>query len=228
MKSAMKNGVRKIVVVEHLPQRWLETLSFCEMYDCLIPACGIHPCYLPDDIDRWAEVLAGIAPRLAAIGEIGLDGYSGDTIRQFEAFTLQIGLAQKHGLPILIHCRNAFDKILEAHKAHRFRGKALLHCYSGSAEQAESFVARGFYFSFAGVVTFRNAKKVHKALRVIPTDKILIETDAPDLTPYPYRDRENEPALLPFVAYATAESLDIPILEFTETIFENSRRFFSF
>ena len=173
----------------------------------VLAAVAIHPNEAPV-YERAGELDAAIAvidelaaaPRVRAIGETGLDFFRTEAdgipaqIRSFEA---HIALAKKHGIAMQIHDRDAHDAVLETLERVGAPEKTVFHCFSGDAEMARIAADRGYYLSFAGNVTFKNAQNLRDALAVTPLERILVETDAPFLTPAPYRGRPNAPYLIP-------------------------------
>jgi TatD DNase family protein len=150
-----------------------------------------------------------------AIGETGLDFFRTEEAglpAQLRSFEAHIGLAKKHGIAMQIHDRDAHDAVLETLERVGAPETTVFHCFSGDAEMARTAADRGYYLSFAGNVTFKNAQNLRDALAVTPRDRILVETDAPFLTPVPYRGRPNAPYLVPvtmrFVAAELGADLD--------------------
>lgn len=168
--------------------------------------------------------------KVLAIGEIGLDFYYDNSPRdvQRSAFKSQIELAKDLNLPIVIHSREAdqetFDTIKESLDG---KLKVLLHCYSGSAELAEEYLKLGCYISLAGPVTFKNARVPKEVAKIVPLDRLLVETDSPYLTPEPYRGKRNEPMFVKYTAKEIAEIKGIEIEELAKATRENTKRFFN-
>jgi TatD DNase family protein len=165
--------------------------------------------------------------KIVAIGEIGLDYYwePYDKELQQYCFEEQLKLAKKVGLPVIIHDREAhgdcFETILKYPEVI-----GVFHSYSGSAEMARELVKRGWYISFSGTVSFKNANKVKEAAKVVPNDKILIETDAPYLAPHPYRGKINHSGRLLYTASALSEARGETLEEIAERTRENAKRLF--
>lgn len=192
-------------------------------------AAGVHP----HDADTWgADAEQGIAellsePDVVAIGEIGLD-YHYDFSprdRQKEAFRGQMALARKLGVPVIIHSREAWADTMEI--LNEFPDvTGIMHCFSGSAQTAQELLSRGWYLAFGGAITFRNAKKPLEALRTVPLDRLLIETDSPYMTPVPFRGHRNDPTRVRLVAEKAAEvrGEDLTVLE--KATAENAARVF--
>jgi TatD DNase family protein len=230
LERAIRAGVSRIVVVESIPDSWPDTLAFCRGRAELLPAFGVHPCFLPSEEELRSNIAAldALAPQLSAIGETGLDGNSPDPDLQETAFRLHLAVAMKHRKPVLLHCRKGLDRLLRIWNELSPDIPALLHCYSGSAAQVAQFAARGFYFSFGGPITFTNARRPIEALAAVPPDRLLIETDSPDLSPEPLRGEVNEPANLPIIADSAARIRNSSVQNICETTYANSSSFFGF
>lgn len=193
-------------------------------------AVGIHP----HDAGQWAGAAEEIrrlarGPRVVAIGETGLDYYrmlSPAPVQQ-EAFAGHIALARELGLPLILHCRDAYPdmmEILRREKAGEVGG--VLHCFSGDEEAARRALNMGFHLGFAGPVTFANAHNLRRVLRVVPLDRLLVETDCPYLAPEPWRGKRNEPAFVARVAEAVAQAKGVPPDRLASITTENARRLF--
>jgi len=171
-------------------------------------AVGLHPL----DVALWhegmAEEILALAisdGRVVAIGEIGLDFYKADNREaQKAAFEAQLAIAHHLNLPVIIHCRDAASEmasLLQKFWQERGSVKGVMHCWSGTWEETQWFLELGFYISFSGIVTFKNATQLHESARMVPTDRLLIETDCPFLAPVPKRgERRNQPAYVHYVA----------------------------
>ena len=157
------------------------------------------------DLVRLEEMLAH--PKAVALGEIGLDYHYENSPRreQQEVFRAQLALAQKVGKPVVIHGREAHADLVAALKAEGDRFQGVMHCYSGSKEAAREYLDLNLYISVAGPVTFKNARKLLEVVPMLPPERLLLETDAPYLTPHPWRGRRNEPACLVAVAERVAQ-----------------------
>lgn len=198
----------------------------------IVFACiGVHP----TETQRYADVDAAVdevrrmcaGPLAVAVGEIGLDYHYPDTERerQREFFRLQLELARELSLPAVVHSRDATEDTLEI--LRDFAGeRILLHCFSGSAEVAREYSRLGFYFSFGGVLTFKNAKKARLAAAAIPRDRLMLETDCPYMAPTPHRGEINSSRYLPIIADAMGEALGIDGEDAAALTFENGLTFF--
>lgn len=169
--------------------------------------------YQPEDTPDFDEAAKAELEKqltdstVVGVGETGLD-YHWDTNRdiQMKAFLAHIELAKKYDLPLIIHNRDAFDDVYRVLKEHGVK-KAVIHSFSGTAEQAKAWADLGYYVSFSGVVTFKKAEDVREGAKVVPLDQILVETDAPYLAPTPFRGKTNEPGWTKYVVDSLAETL---------------------
>ena len=193
-------------------------------------ACvGVHPQdakNVPADYLAKLEQMAREA-KVVAIGEIGLDYHYefSDQKVQKKVFKEQIALAQNLDFPIVVHDRDAHQDTLDIIKASGIHG-GIMHCYSGSFELAEEYLKLGFYFSFGGVITFKNAKKAKEVVTLLPLDRILLETDCPYMAPEPFRGKRNDPTKVAVIAQALGELRGISTEEVETATTNNARRLF--
>jgi len=206
-------------------------VELAKKYPFVYAAVGVHPHasdeVTPELIDELRELAR--FEKVRAIGEIGLDyHWEDDPPRQVqkEAFAAQLALAQELKLPVIIHDRDAHADCLDIIKAFP-NVKGVLHCYSGSAEDAKTYVKMGWYLSFTGVITYKNARRALEAIEVIPKDRLMIETDSPYLTPVPNRGKRNDSTNVHYVARRMAEVLGIEAEEMARITLENGKRFFN-
>ncbi|MBC7904457.1 MAG: TatD family hydrolase [Gemmatimonadaceae bacterium] len=169
---------------------------------------GLHPCSVKADFEAELQFVEECLKkrRFAAVGEIGLDFYWDKTFvaQQYNAFERQISLALEYELPIVIHCRDAMKECIETVSKYSKRGlRGIFHCFGGSIEQAEEIVARGFYLGIGGVVTFKKSG-LDQVIAKIGLDSLVLETDAPYLSPVPFRGKRNESAYLKYISEAIA------------------------
>lgn len=208
-----------------------DVFSLTELYaDECFPMMGLHPCSVKDD---YADVLAQIKnhidkPGIIAIGEIGIDLYwDKSTLEiQKDAFRIQIQWAKERKLPIVIHCREAFQKIydiLKEEKDENLRG--VFHCFTGSLEQAKLITDLGFYLGIGGVLTYKNAG-LPEVIKHVDMKHIVLETDSPYLPPVPHRGKPNESSYLIYVAEKLAEIKEISLKEVADITTENSKILF--
>ncbi len=219
LERARNSGVSRLINIGFNRETIPTTLRLAESCGWIDAVVGWHPQdavhMKADDLD-WIEQLARTHPKVVALGEMGLDYYWDTSPKdvQQRVFREQIRLARKLGKPIVIHNREAHADIvaiLREEKAYDVGG--VMHCFSGSWEIAKQCLDMNFYISFGGPITFKNAKQPKEVLANVPLDRLLIETDAPFLTPHPYRGKRNETSFVKLVAEAAA---DIKGLSFEE------------
>ncbi|WP_370339660.1 TatD family hydrolase [Parvularcula marina] len=194
---------------------------------------GVHPHHAKDYTDLAAETLIAEAadPQVVGIGECGLDYHYEYSDRELQGpvFDAHVKAAQETGLPLIIHTREADDDMAAAlEAAHAEKAfTPLLHCYTGGPDLASRGLALGAYVSFSGILTFKKAEEVREIARIVPMDRLLIETDCPFLAPVPHRGRRNEPAYLTHVAEALAELRGVSVDEIAEVTTDNFFRLFA-
>jgi len=194
------------------------------------PMLGLHPCSVKEN---WEEELAAIVPalhqhKIYAVGEIGIDLYWDKTFltEQIQAFKLQIKWAKTLKLPIVIHCRDAFDEVYQVlQDEHDKNLRGIFHCFTGTLEQANKITDLGFYLGIGGVVTYKNAG-LDKILPQIDLGHVVLETDSPYLTPVPYRGKPNESSYLTYVAQKVAELYQTSVEHVANITTENSKKIF--
>lgn len=192
-----------------------EVLAIAEQYPNIFASVGVHPDY--EDIQEpTLEALIRLAdhPRVIAIGETGLDYFrlTGDLEWQRERFRIHIRAAKATGKPLIIHTRNAAEdtlRIMQEEGAAEVGG--VMHCFTESWEVAQAAIAMGFYISFSGIVTFKNAQALKHVAQLVPLHKVLVETDSPYLAPIPFRGKTNQPGYVRHVAEEVARLRDIPL-----------------
>ncbi len=240
LEKLFADNVSGIVNVATNVDNLRECIAQAAKYDKMYVAAGIHPedCLYIEDIDAaLSEIERYIsddseraANKIVAIGEIGFDYHVeglNDGIKAKQKYVLesQMKMAEKYGIPVIIHDREAhgdcFDEVL---KHPNVRG--IFHSYSGSSEMARELVRRGWYISFSGVVTFKNAKRVREVVASVPHDRLLIETDAPYLAPHPNRGKMNHSGNLVYTCAAVAEALGITESEAACITEQNARKIF--
>lgn len=189
----------------------------------VLAAAGELPAALAE-IERLVD-----DPRVRVVGESGLDYFRTEPSgrgAQCEAFRWHIGLAKRSGLPLQIHDRDAHDDVLRLLDEEGAPPITVMHCFSGDAELARQCVERGYYLSFAGPITFKNARGLRDALAVTPLERMLVETDAPYLTPAPHRGRVNAPAMLPFTVRAMAQVVGVSVAEVCAAVAGTAERLY--
>lgn len=208
-----------------------KSLELAKKYDCIFSAVGCYPQEAEEFNEKFVEELKILLKedKVVGIGEIGLDYYYDDVPKELqkEVFRAQMKLAEEFKLPVIIHSREAYEDTFNI--LNEFKGKVIgvMHCYSGSIEMAKRYLSLGYYISFAGVITFKNAKKIKETAKQIPLDKMLIETDSPYLTPVPNRGKRNEPKFVKYVAEYISELRDLPLSEIIENTRNNTIKLFN-
>lgn len=232
IKGLKDDGIELVLNIGADLKSSIASVSLAEEYENIYAVVGVHPHSAKDIDNSTLEILKTFAKRdkVVAIGEIGLDFYYDNSPRDVQRkwFREQLDLAKEVGLPVVIHTREAteetFDILKEAQDG-KLRG--VLHCYSGSPEMALEYIKLGFYISLAGPVTFNNAKVLKEVAKIVPLDKLLIETDSPYLTPTPNRGKRNEPAYVRYVAAEIAELKGISFEELTVATNRNAKKLFN-
>jgi TatD DNase family protein len=209
-----------------------KAVALTDKFEKMYAAVGIHP---HDAKDVTAETLTELKEmarneKVVAIGETGLDFHYdfSKPSDQERAFAAQLEIARELNLPVIIHSREAFDETMDILGRHGSGIKRIVfHCFSGSAEQAKIVLDHGFHISFTGVVTFKNADAIRQAAGVVPTDRLMLETDCPYMSPEPMRkQRINEPALMIHTAKFLAGLKQMPLPDFARAVTANSKAFF--
>lgn len=214
LKDSRAAGVSSFVVPGVSPWGWGDIDAIAEPGQGIYPAFGLHPMHAALWNRDTERLLAHFAPRGVAVGEIGLDYLRADIPRtlQQEAFRGQLRLAARLGLPVLIHCRRAFEDLL-AILDEEGVSEGIMHAFSGSVETARACIRRGFAISLCGTVTYRNARRPVEVARELPLESLILETDAPDIPPEVHRGGGNEPAFLQETALAVATIRNISLDE---------------
>jgi TatD DNase family protein len=226
LQEAAEAGVTSFVVPGVHPAGWLRISELAAENPCIMAAYGIHPMHADCADDRCMEHLAQLAPQGIAIGEIGLDpSYVVSLEVQEAAFRGQLRLAVKLGLPVLIHCRQVFQKTLQIMREEQAgQVGGIMHAFSGSSEMAREFIRLGFAISISGTITWANAVKPLRLANETGLEHLVLETDAPDMTPQAYRGRFNRPAWMMATAMKVAEIRGIPLEEVVAATTANARR----
>lgn len=231
---ARAHGVAKIVCCGTRPTDWERVADLADQYDEIIPAYGLHPWYVDEasSLEWMAELRERVErdPK-AGVGEIGLDAVirPRQTDEQQAAFIWQLRLARELGRPVSIHCRRAWEALDAGLKSVDVNTAGMvIHSFSGSVETVSSLRASGAYFSFSGSITNPAYKRARALVQSVPRDRLLIETDAPDMLPHALREvgGHNEPANLHVVAEKIAEFTGLSVEEVAEVTSDNARRLF--
>lgn len=231
LKRAREAGVAQCVSIGTSVSASYANVALARRHPEVVAAVGIHPNDAETATEESLGAINALAedPRVVAIGEIGLDFYRKQAPPEKQASALRafLAIAKAHDLPVLIHCRDAYEpllKVLKGEKSTRLRG--LIHCASGPETFIQGALALGFYISFAGNITFPNAQALRALLSLVPDDRLLIETDAPFLAPQPVRGRKNEPAYVAHTAAHIARLRGMDLGAFGRLTSRNARTLF--
>jgi TatD DNase family protein len=227
LKRAQEMGVSRILNIGFNRDTIPTSLQLAEKYDYIYSSVGWHPQDAKDFTEGDYEWLKSLAkhPKVVAIGEIGLDYYWDTSPRdvQDRVFREQIRLAKEVKLPIIIHNRDAHEDVLKIlREEHAEDVGGIMHAFSGSVEMAKACLDLNFYISFGGPLTFKNARKPKEVAKEVPLDRILIETDAPYLTPHPHRGKRNESGYVSYVAEVLAELRGLTVEEIARITYDNA------
>lgn len=226
MSQMNERGVDKIINCGCDKKTSLKSLEFAEKYPFVLAAVGIHPSNMGDTTLSDIENLAK-HKKCVAIGEIGLDYYwvNDNKNEQKETFISQIELAKKFDLPIIVHDRDAHEDTLEILKEHKPKG--VVHSFSGSVEMAKEILNLGMYLGIGGVITFKNAKKLPEVVKMLPLERLLLETDAPYLAPVPFRGKTNHSQMIYLIAAKIAEIKNMTTQKILEISYNNAQNLFN-
>ena len=220
IERARDQGVSRIIVPAVDLPGCRRVIHLAESYEEIYGAVGVHPNSSADWQDQWIDQIRKMAdhPKVVAIGEIGLDYYRDHSPHgiQQKAFSAQLEFAAEVGLPVIIHNRDASIDILTFLKRSALRtnqNKGVLHSFSGDWETAQAALDLGYFLGFTGPVTFKNADSLRSVAKLVPLNRLLVETDAPFLAPQKYRGRRNEPAYVSLVAEQLAALHDVTMAE---------------
>ncbi len=232
--ALLSSTVSGIVNVGTSPETSRLAINQARKYKEMHTALGLHPSDIrllettaADAIADIEELIRDPESKCVALGEIGLDYHYPDTDKraQWEAFDMQMSLAEKLSVPVVIHDREAHGDVMDMIRKYP-SVHGILHSYSGSPEMALELVKRGFTISFSGTLTFTNARRVREVAEVLPKEAVIIETDCPYLAPHPYRGKLNHSGLLEFTNRALSEIFGITEEECAELTEINARRIF--
>ncbi len=234
--NATELGVSRILCVAINPSQWQDVLALADRYPNVYASIGVHPCEDKAVTVTDEELIAAAShPKVIAIGEVGLDYFhfeeelktEGGMQWQHDRFTQHIRIAKQLNKPLIIHTRNSTPDclaILKAKGAEQVGG--IMHCFVEDLATAEQAIALGFYISFSGIVTFKNAKDLKAVATALPLNKILVETDAPYLAPMPFRGKTNQPGYTRYVVEEIAKLKELPFETIAKATTDNFNRLF--
>lgn len=233
IQNALENDVRQMLCIAIDPAHWQQVLDLAQAHSEVFAAIGIHPCEPANVTVTDAQLIAAAShPKVLAIGEIGLDYYhfdieTEDMTWQQDRFRQMIRLAIQLNKPMVIHTRNSTPdclRILREEGAEQVGG--IMHCFVEDLATAEAAMELGFYISFSGIVTFKNAKDLKAVAAAVPLDRLLVETDSPYLAPVPYRGKPNQPAYTRYVIEEIARLRDMSVDAVAQATTNNFQRLF--
>lgn len=233
INALYENGIDFIVNIACDLKSSKTSQELAKTYENIYATVGVHPhdaITYTDEVEETLKILAQ-EKKVVAVGEIGLDYYYDNSPRhiQKEVFKRQLKLAHELGKNVVVHSRDAsqdtFDILKEAHDKYEF--KAVIHCYSQSLEMLKEYLRLGDYISLGGAVTFKNSKIRKEVAKIVPLDRLLLETDCPYMTPVPYRGKRNEPKYVNIVAEYIADLRGISKSDLVKVADENTKRFYN-
>lgn len=231
LSTIKENGVSKVIIPGVEPSTFDEIISLCEKYNMLYGAVGVHPSEFQTYNSEVENKIYKIAEhnKIVAIGEIGLDYHYGAESKEEQKNILrkQLKIAEDIQLPVIIHDREAHEDTFQILQDYKLKD-VIFHCFSGNAEFAKKCINKGYYIAIGGVVTFKNATDLKESAKIVPLDRLLLETDAPYLAPVPFRGKLNTPAYLKYIAQEIANIKDIDIEEVKKQTTINAQRIFNF
>ncbi len=224
--AARDAGVTTMISVGCDRATSLAAIAVAAEHDGVWATVGLHPHDAVNGVESIVDLID--QPKCVAIGETGLDYYYEHSPRdvQKQAFAAQIQLAHDHRLPLVIHTRDAWADTFDVLAAEGTPARTIFHCFTGGPEEASQCLDIGAFVSFSGIVTFKTASELHAAARMVPLDRILIETDAPYLAPVPHRGKTNQPAWVPAVAQFIADLRDTTLETIATATSDNGRSAF--
>lgn len=232
LDRALRGGITHIITVGIDLSSSLKALELANRYDFIFSSIGYHPHNANDAAPHTLKELGGLVSeqKVVAWGEIGLDFYRRHSPpkKQMELFEKQLGMAIHFDLPVIIHNREAHREVLAVlKKIGNGKQKGVIHCFSGNYELAMEFIEMGYHISIPGTVTYKNAFEVQNVATRIPVEYMLIETDAPFLSPVPKRGKRNEPLFVTYTARKIAQLRNMDFQEFSSKTSENAKRLFN-
>jgi TatD DNase family protein len=230
LKRGQESGIEAIVNIATRPTELEAGLALSKDYPFVYHAAATTPHDVEQEGEEAFPYMEEMARKgsLVAVGETGLDYHYFPSTRTMQQDFLRryLRLAQECHLPVIIHCREAFDDLFNIIDACYQGGPGVLHCFTGTLREAQQVIERGWYLSLSGIVTFKKSHELQQVAREVPLGRLLIETDAPYLAPTPYRGKQNEPAFLLATARFIANLRSIPLEELAAATSQNARSLF--
>ena len=237
IKDTYESGVTKFICAGYNIESSQKAIEMSRQYEFIYSICGISPNDIPQSEQELWKDLAEISEiikenktnKIVAIGEIGLDYYWNKENKELqkEAFVKQIDLANEMNLPIVIHSRDASIDTIDIIRKNTVRKAGIFHCCQFNQEMIRQALELGYYISFAGPVTFKNSKNASEIVKMVPVDRILIETDSPYLSPEPKRGKRNDSRNVKYIAQKIADFKEMTIEEIAKITYENAKKIFN-
>ena len=235
IENLRKQGVKRLVTAGYSLESSKQAINLSKEYDFIYATIGISPNDVPktlEDLDKDLNSIKDLykeGEKIVAVGEIGLDYYWNTENKEIqkEAFKRQIELANNLNLPIQIHTREAIADTLEILKDNKVNRKGIFHCCPFNRELVKEGLKLGFYISFAGPTTFKNSKNAVEIIKMVPDDKMLVETDSPYLSPEPFRGKRNDPSRVQYIIKKIAEVKEKSFEEIEKMVYENANTIFN-
>ena len=231
IKNLQKNGIELVINVGADMESSRASVDLANSYENIYAVVGIHPHDAKEMTASSLEEIEQLSKnkKVVAIGEIGLDYYYDNSPRdiQRKCFKEQIRLAKRLDMPIVVHTRDADEDTLEILKEESKGLRGIIHCFSSDRAQLEEYLELGFFIAIGGPVTFKKTDELKEAAKVVPMERLLVETDAPYLAPHPYRGKRNEPMFVNHTANLIAELKGISIEELTLQTNKNTKEIFN-
>ncbi|WP_243517557.1 MULTISPECIES: TatD family hydrolase [unclassified Candidatus Cardinium] len=230
LNSAQKNHIKKIYM-PNIDEATIATmLETATAYPCCLPMMGIHPCHIRKDFTKQLYLVEEWLNKsdFIAIGEIGIDLYHDTALfkEQQEAFKIQLDLAKHYHLPVSIHCRNAFQAVIQLlEKAQDGNLKGVIHCFTGNLQEAEQCIKMGFSLGIGGIITLPKSG-LAEIIAAIDLEHLVLETDSPYLTPVPFRGKPNQPSYLGYIAEKLALIKEVTLAEVAYMTTRNAEAIF--
>ena len=235
IENLRRQGVKRLVTAGYSLESSKQAINLSKEYDFIYATIGISPNDVPktlEDLDKDLNSIKDLykeGEKIVAVGEIGLDYYWNTENKEIqkEAFKRQIELSNNLNLPIQIHTREAIADTLEILKDNKVNRKGIFHCCPFNRELVKEGLKLGFYISFAGPTTFKNSKNAVEIIKMVPDDKMLVETDSPYLSPEPFRGKRNDPSRVQYIIKKIAEVKEKSFEEIEKMVYENANTIFN-
>ena len=230
LRNLKDNEIENVIIPSVEPKSFNDIINLCNKYEMLYGAIGVHPSEYKtynNDIEKEIYKLCN-NEKIKAIGEVGLDYYYGPDTKEEQKIVLrkQLEIAQNLQLPVIIHDRESHEDIFDILQDYKLKN-VVMHCFSGTPDFAKECIKKSYYIGIGGIITFKNAKDLQETAKIIPLEKILLETDAPYLAPVPHRGKINSPEYLKYIAQKIAEIKGVPAEEIKKQTTINAKRIFN-